>query len=518
MLTPDRRSFLRTLAGGAALAGARSARAADSRVEVLLPEPIATISPDLYGHFTEHIGGVVYDGIWVGENSKIANVGGIRKQLVDALKPIHPPVIRWPGGCFADSYNWRDGIGPRRERPRRTNFWVNDLKKAPDGPQKYDPNEFGTNEFVRFCRLAGAEPYLAANVRSLSPLDFDQWVEYCNAPAGLTSLSEQRGGEPLRVKFWGVGNEAWGCGGLFTPEDYAAEFRRFTAWVPGYDTDLKFIASGPNGGDLEWTRRFFVSNRERLDSLYGWAMHYYCGTAGGAVDFTTEDWYSLLAKADVMESLINRHWAVMGEVDTERRVKLIVDEWGAWHKPGTEVHPAFLFGQMPTMRDALISALTLDTFNRHADKIVMANVAQLINNLHCLFLTHEDRFVATTNYHVFEMYAAHQGATALRTVFSAPRIANKSLWGLAGSASLKGKTLVLTVVNPHATEGRQAEIAVRGATVRGMRARVLAAADIHAHNTFAEPEAVRPKEGAAAAGGVYTFAPASVTRLDLELV
>ncbi len=525
-----RREFLGLAA--AALAAPRSARAADSRIEVLLDEPIGTIAPDIYGHFTEHIGGVVYDGIWVGEGSKIPNTGGIRQALLDHMKRIQAPVVRWPGGCFADSYNWRDGVGPRAERPRRTNFWVDTdfMRRAPDGPQKWDPNQFGTNEFVRFARLSGAEPYLAANVRSLTPHDYDQWVEYCNAPAGLATLSDLRASagdrEPFNVKFWGIGNESWGCGGNFTPEEYAVEFRRFTAWVPHYGVPLKFIASGPNGGDLNWTHGFFrkltENGKGHLRSVYGWALHYYCGTAGKgqAIDFTVDDWYDLLVKADRMESLITRHWDAMGEVDTERRVKLIVDEWGAWHRAGTEIHPAFLFGQTPTLRDALISAITLDTFNRHADKVAMANAAQLINNLHALFLAHEDRFVVTPNFHVFEMYAPHQGATSVRAIFAAPRTP-KALWGLAGSASRKGSDVVLTVVNLHATDAREAEIAVRGAAVRSCRTRTLTAQDIHAHNTFDNPRGLEPRDGEAAVGGgaviTYRFPAASVTRLQMSL-
>src|SRR5262249_27403970 len=241
----ERRKFL----GGALMAGGmllapRRTRAADSRIEILVDEPIGKISPDVYGHFTEHIGGVVYDGIWVGEDSKIPNIGGIRTALVEHMRRLKPPVVRWPGGCFADSYNWRDGIGPRAQRPRRTNFWINDsfMQRAPDGPQKFDPNQFGTNEFARFCQLIGAQPYLADIVRSLTPRDFYEWVEYCNAPGGRTTLSDQRTAngdpEPFRVRYWGVGNESWGCGGNFTPEEYATEFRRFTAWVPDYGVRL----------------------------------------------------------------------------------------------------------------------------------------------------------------------------------------------------------------------------------------------------------------------------------------
>jgi len=205
-----------------ALFAPRTTFAAQATIEIFPDEPIGTIAPDIYGHFIEHLGGCIYDGIWVGEKPKIPNVSGIRKELVDRLKELKAPVIRWPGGCFADSYNWRDGVGPRAQRPTRTNFWANTpyLQKAPDGPQKYDPNEFGTNEFARFCRLAGAEPYFAANLRSLTPFDFYEWIEYCNSPAGSTSLARLReqGGdrEPLRVKYWGVGNESWGCGGNFT--------------------------------------------------------------------------------------------------------------------------------------------------------------------------------------------------------------------------------------------------------------------------------------------------------------
>ena len=528
-----RRDFL---ASGAVLLAARTARAAQAHIEVFVDEPFATISPDLHGHFTEHIGGVVYDGIWVGEDSKIPNIGGIRTSLVEALRPLKPPVVRWPGGCFADSYDWHDGIGPRAHRPRRANFWINDLIKAPDGPQKYEPNWFGTNEFVRFCRLIGAQPYLAADLRSLPPKDFYEWIDYCNAPAGLTSLADQRAAQgdkdPFGVRFWGVGNESWGCGGDFAPDEYAIEFRRYTAWLPEFGVKLALIGSGPNGGDIDWTRRFFAKLTEKgkhaLHQMYGWALHYYCGTSGKgqAVDFTVDDWYSLLAKSTRMESLITDHWAAMGEIDSEHRVKLVVDEWGAWHKPGTEVHPAYLFGQMPTMRDALISALTLDTFHRHADKVAMSNVAQLINNLHCLFLAGEDQFVVTPNYHVFRMYAAHRGAQAVRTLFAAPahpaqeKQEHWNLTGLAGSASVLGKTLVLTAVNTDDAQPLETEIILRGAKARSAKVSTLAHQDIHAHNTFSNPNVVQVREETIEALGsafTYRFPPASVNKLVVEL-
>lgn len=554
MKTINRRKFIgAALGAGAVLIGEResssisgvySSQAADSRIEVLLNEPVGRIAPEIYGHFVEHLGGVVYDGIWVGEDSKIANIGGIRKSLVDAMRKIKPAVARWPGGCFADSYNWRDGIGPRSERPRRTNFWAGLMNNIPDGPWKYDHNHFGTNEFMRFCRLVGAEPYFAANLRSLPAKDFYEWVEYCNSPAGSTTLADMRDAagerDPFKVRYWGVGNESWGCGGNFTPEEYAAEFRRFTEWVPGFNVPLAFIGAGPNGGDLEWTRRFFAKLAERnaIGRMWGWAMHHYSWNLssgrtndwnegkGQGLNFTDEEWYEMMREGDQMERLIERHWTAMGEIDRQHRVKLAVDEWGAWYKPGSEVNNTHLLGQQSTMRDAVLAGLTLDTFNRHADKVAMANIAQLVNCLQALFLAHEDKFTVTPTYHVFEMYAAHQGAQSVRVVFSAPRAAYMrngrpaSVYGLAGSASLRDKQLILTVTNPHIAAPREAEIAVRGATVKSAKVTVLAASDIRAHNSFDIPRGVEPKEEQVktTSGAIsFRFAPASVTRLELEL-
>ncbi len=565
----SRREFIHgALATSALLVAPRTARAAEARIEVLADEAIGTISPNIYGHFIEHLGGVVYDGIWVGEGSKVPNINGVRRTLVEHMRRIKPGVARWPGGCFADSYNWRDGIGPRDKRPRRTNFWRDDrgnrsseaYRNLDSGPQKYEPNWFGTNEFMAFCRETGAKPYFAANMRSLPANDFQEWVEYCNAPAGHTTLSDMRAAagdkEPYKVEFWGVGNESWGCGGRMTPEEYSQEYRRFIAHVPRYGVELKFIGAGPNGGDIPWTRRFFANMVEKgfnqLNSLYGWGLHYYANTTGNrnALEYTTDEWYELIARADRIGSLIEQHWAVMGESDPQHRVKLIVDEWGAWHAQHPSLPAGYLFGYPGTMRDALISGLSLDTFNRHADKVVMANVAQLINTIHSLFLAYEDKFVATPNYHVFEMYSAHQGGQALRTVFSAPGVAFKrtpvelppavaaqltpqqraaraaeqstsgTLWGLQGSASLTGKHITLTVVNPHATEARESEIVVRGAAVQSAQGRVLSAPDIHAHNSFEQPRAVEPSSVAATVQGgriVHRFPPASVTVLQLEL-
>ena len=325
-----------------------------------------------------------------------------------------------------------------------------------------------------------------------------------------------------------------GCGGNFSPEDYATEFRKFIAWVPRYGLRLNFIAAGPDAGDWNWTRGFFTKMAEKGDrafsSLYAWALHYYAGIDAprkASTDYDEAGWYELLAKADRMESLITEHWAIMGGVDTRHRVKLIVDEWGAWHGRAKEMPGTYLWAYPGTLRDALISGLTLDTFNRHADKVVMANVAQTVNTIHSLFLAHEDKFVATPNFHVFEMYSAHGGGKSVRTVFNAPEIETAvnarpaKLWGLQGSASLHDRQLVLTVVNPHHNQPRDAEVTVRGASVGSCQSRVLASPDIRAHNTFANPRALEPIDGEVKTGGPtfrYRFAPASVTRLRISLV
>lgn len=534
-----RRDFLSSSLALAAMSFApRTGRASDASVEILINEPIGEIAPELHGHFTEHLGGVIYDGIWVGENSKVPNVAGIRKELVDHMQSLKAPVVRWPGGCYADSYNWRDGVGPRAKRPTHTNFWTNDkpLWSAPDGRQKYEPNTFGTAEFMRFCQLCGAQPYLAANVRSTTPADFDDWVEYCNSPAGSTTLADTRASdgskEPYNVTYWGIGNESWGCGGDFRPEEYAVEFRRFTSWVPDYGRKLRFIASGPGAAiddpQVEWTRGFFqellAKDKNLLSRLYGLSLHYYCWTAGKgqSIDFTVDDWYQLLWQADIMDSLLTKHWLAMGEFDRQHKVMLVVDEWGAWHR-GPAIDPRYLFSYPPSMRDALVTGITLDIFNRHTEKLAMCNVAQLVNCIHTPFLALEDHFAATPIFHVFDMYKAHQGGQSLRFVSDAPTIsyaANKKLWGLAGSASLHGKTLVVTVVNPRVGEAQTADVSIRGASARSCRATVLASADIHAHNDFQNPHAVEPKGELANVSGAnfaWTFKPASVTKLEIEL-
>jgi alpha-N-arabinofuranosidase len=533
-----RRDFLKStaLAGAAfAVSGPRAFAATDSHIDISLSEPIATISPNIYGHFTEQLGAVVYDGVWVGEDSRIPNSNGIRTALVEKLKQIKAPIIRWPGGCFADSYDWNDGIGPRAQRPARSGFW------------RDESNAFGTNDFIRFCRLSGAEPYLAANVRSLPPDAFDRWIEYCNAPVERSSLAARRAAdgsrEPFNVQYWGVGNESWGCGGNFHPEEYSEEFRRFAAWLPQYGVPLKLIASGPASDDLDWTERFFAttfSGKRAISpkSVAGWSVHHYTwnlargrtndwdAAKGDALKFDVVDWYELFREGDKMDEILRTHWDAMGRYDPEHHVKLVVDEYGPWYKPGTELDRSHQLGQQVTLRDALLTALTLDIFNRHADKVSIAACAQLVNCLNSLFFAHEDKFTVTPNFYVFEMYAAHQGGQAVRAEFSAPSVSYvrdgkpAEFWGLHGSASIKGKQVTLTMVNPHANEARETTINLRGATVASATATVLTNPDLHAHNSFERPDAVQSKP--AAVGSVkpaltFTVPAASVVKLAIDL-
>jgi alpha-N-arabinofuranosidase len=551
-----RREFVRNSAMGALafvlgrparLSGAIGSTPADSRIEVLLGEVLGTISPNIYGHFLEHLGGVIYDGVWVGENSKIPNIKGIRKGLVDEMRKIKAPVVRYPGGCFADSYDWRDGVGPVEQRPRRTNFWEEAETSASPANHRYESNRFGTDEFMRFCKAVGCQPYLAANVRSLPAEMFYRWVEYCNSPAGSTTLSEARAAagsaEPYDVRYWGVGNESWGCGGNFTAQEYAVEFRRYTAWVPQYGKPLSFIASGPNTDEWQWTRGFFeeIARKDKslFGAIFGWALHYYSWNLsrgrtedwdegkGDALKFDVQDWYEVLREGNRLELLIEGHWQAMREFDPDHKVKLVVDEWGPWYRPGSQLTPSNLLEQVPTLRDAVFSAMTLDIFNRHPDKVALASPAQLINCLNSLFLANEDKFCVTPVGHVFGMYAAHQGGKALRTIVSAPTVSYArdskpaSFWGLASSASLHDKDLVLTVVNPHVGETRETEITVRGADIRSGTATVLTSSDLHARNTFDQRNEVIPqRKDVSSAGKTVTIQipPASVTKLALTLV
>ena len=562
-----RRTALKSSAVAATALALRGARlfsqgssSVDGHIDILPAEPIATISPEIYGHFIEQLGGVVYDGVWVGTDSKVRNTGGVRQSFIDALRSIKAPLLRWPGGCFADSYDWRDGIGAPRSRPARTAFW-----------SQQETNRYGLHEFMHTCRAIGCKPYLAADLRTLPARDFYQEIEYCNAPAGNVpsnsaapavpnSLAAQRAAngdpEPFNVDLWGVGNESWGCGGNLDPEEYAAMFRRFTAWTPSYGgMTPRFVAVGGNGSDVDFTRRMFkalYANTEKRH-LFGLSIHYYTSgsptefAAGDAVKFTDAEHYDMLARGSMMDGIIRDQWTAIQTTQQPNQpaVRLIVDEWGGWYGGGTRLGPTYNLSQQSTMRDALLTGITLDIFQRHAEKVAAACVAQSINCLHSLVLAMGDQSCVTPAYHVFKMYMPHQGAQAVRAEFSAAGIPNplaknalqmdginyagpasgsRMLAGLSGSASISAanpKLLTLTVVNPHLDKPMTTEIAVGGAGIASASGMVLAAPDVHAHNDFAHPDAVKPSAATvgSASGGrlTHTFPPASVTSLQITL-
>jgi alpha-N-arabinofuranosidase len=485
-------------------------------------DKIGVINPNIYGHFAEHLGRCIYDGVWVGEDSPIPNTSGFRNDIIAFLRRMKPPVIRWPGGCFADDYHWQDGIGPRAERPRRINIHWGEV---------IETNEVGTQEFAAFCRLVGAEPYLCGNVGSGTVRELRDWVEYCNFE-GDSTWARKRAADgssaPLNVTYWGVGNENWGCGGNFSPEDYCTEFRRYASFVRGFGKKLDVIACGSPGNDVDWTDRFFrklFKDYWEFNNIHGFAAHYYCGTAGSATEYTENQWYQLLANALKMEPLVVQQRAAMDAWDPARKIGLIVDEWGAWHPVEKGTNPSFLY-QQSTIRDGLVAATTLDIFNRHADKVVMANIAQLINVLQAVALTEENQMLVTPTGYVFEMYAPHQGGQALRTHFESDEVtfspsAQKEdrIPILAGSASINKKTLFLTLTNSHALDSLETSVTVLGSAATSAAGSVLSGT-IHAHNTFDAPDTIRPQDLVVAlhGGRVHLNLPAaSVATLTIEL-
>jgi alpha-N-arabinofuranosidase len=483
------------------------------KITICADETIGTISPHLYSHFIEHLGACVEEGLWVGEDSAIPNINGIRRDAVEALRKIRPSVLRWPGGCYADDYHWEDGIGPRNARPRRVNIWWGETVER---------NSFGTHEFIELCRLIGAEPYLAGNVGSGSPRELRDWVEYCNY-AGSTTWTDRRAAngspEPFAVRFWGVGNEGWGCGGNFCPEDYAAEYKRFATYLRDFSgTSLFLVGCGPNSNDLDWTRRFFTKLGS-YSRIHGYAAHYYTFTSGRATEYTESQWYETLWKATHMEELITAQRALMDEFDPQRNISLLVDEWGTWHPAQPELHPGHLW-QQSTLRDALHAAMTLDIFHRHCDKVMMANIAQMVNVLQAMLLSLGDKMIVTPVYHIFDLYQSHQGGESLRVAFESNVIdfhvadATHQLPGLSGSASVIDNRLTLSVVNANAINPIESTIEVKGAEVDEITATVLMHDDICAHNTFERPHEVRPQAIPVlerSAVWKHTFPPASVT-------
>jgi len=489
-----RRGFL--LSGGAAAFSIIASRkalswaAVEQQVEIQTTAEIGTIRPELHGHFAEHLGSCVYGGLWVGKNSRIPNIDGYRRQAVDYLKAVGVPVLRWPGGCFADDYHWRDGVGPAAKRPRSVNIhWGNYT----------EDNSFGTHEFLGLCRLIGAAPYLAGNVGSGTPQELRDWVEYCNYPGG-TSLSDERAAngsrEPFNVRYWGVGNESWGCGGEMIPSQYANDYRKYASYIRPFGGTTPFlIACGPNRNNQDWTRGFFENINRRLPN--GFAMHFYSNSRVVPTQFTAADANTQLATFFDLEKAIREQRAIIDKYDPQKRVGLLVDEWGVWDRmiPEEEKRYGRLWQQI-TMRSAVAAALGLNVFHRQADKLVMCNIAQMVNVLHSLLLTEEEKCVCTTTYHAFDLMKAHRGNQSVR-------VAQKDAepLGLSVSASRKDRELILTFVNPKADTEMSVNCSLSGANVTEAKARVLHHEDLNACNTFQEPNRIVPRDLAVRASG-----------------
>lgn len=379
-------------------------------------DEIASIDPSVYGHFAEHLGRCIYGGLWVGEDAAIATEGGVRTDTVALLQELDLPVLRWPGGCFADDYHWEDGVGPRTERPRRRNlWWTQGRENVPE-----ESNAFGTDEFLRLCERLDTEPYLAANVGSGNPDEALDWVEYCNYDGDTDYANARRENgheEPYDVRYWGVGNENWGCGGRFDPADYALKYRTFANYLRGFnnlmgseDTPLDLVACGHI--TEQWNREFMEALGTDAHMVDHLSIHRYY-KAGDATDFDDEEYYRLFAESEKLVDDIERTAGVLDTFAPGTDIGIIVDEWGVWHPEATNDNG---LEQPQTVRDAVSAAGVLDVFNAHADVVTMANLAQTINVLQCLVQTDEETAWATPNYHVFDLYQPHMGATSLHTV------------------------------------------------------------------------------------------------------
>lgn len=455
-------------------------------------QPQGVISRHLYGHFAEHLGSCIYGGLWVGETSPIPNTDGLRNDAIDALRRIKIPNLRWPGGCFADEYHWRDGIGPRSQRRRMVNsHWGGVV----------EDNSFGTHEFLQLCELLECEPYIAGNVGSGTVQEMQDWVEYMTC-GGDSTLARERAAngraQPWRVKYFGVGNENWGCGGNMTASEYATVYRRYQTFVRNYgDNKLYKIACGASDFNYAWTETLM---QEAGRHMHGLSVHYYTvphtwANKGSATAFGEDDWFITLQKALRMEEIVTNHGAIMDKYDPEKRVGMIVDEWGAWYdvEPGT--NPGFLY-QQNSLRDALLAGVTLNIFNQHCDRVHMANLAQTVNVLQALLLTNDEQFLVTPTYHVFDLYQVHQDATGLATSI-ADRVDythnGESLPQLSVSASRNEAGVIhVTLCNIDHRQSADLVLNLAGAAQpQSVSGRLVTAPTMQAHNTFAEPDAVK---------------------------
>lgn len=456
------------------------------------------INPEIYGHFSEHLGRCIYEGLYVGENSDIPNVNGMRTDVVKALKEMQIPVLRWPGGCFADEYHWKDGIGPKEKRKKMINtHWGGVV----------EDNSFGTHEFFELCEQLGCKTYVNGNVGSGTVQEMSEWVEYITfeGVSPMADLRKQNGHEkPWKIDFFGVGNENWGCGGNMTPEYYANLYRRYQTYVRQYHQDAPIykVCGGPNVADYHWTEKVLDTCAPTPSRLMnGLSLHYYVHPdgweeKGSATKFDEKTWFKTMAKALYMEELVTRHGAIMDQYDPEKKIGLIVDEWGDWFdvEPGT--NPGFLY-QQNTMRDALVAGITLDIFNKHCDRVKMACIAQMVNVLQSVILTEGPKMIKTPTYHVFHMYKYHQDADLVESYIEGQKEVGEDeirVPSLHESVSVSADgTVNLTLNNLSVTEESEVEVSFAELKPSSVTASILTE-KMDAYNTFEEPERVKEVE------------------------
>ena len=479
------------------------------------------ISRHIYGHFAEHLGRCIYDGFWVADTMKVAKKDRIRLDIVEALKKIKIPNLRWPGGCFADEYHWRDGIGPRPQRPKMVNTNWGGVT---------EDNSFGTHEFMELCELLKTEPYISANVGSGTVEEMAKWVEYFNfdGVSPMANLRKQNGhAKPWKVSFWGVGNESWGCGGEMTPEFYADQYKRYATYARNYPgAPLKKIASGANTDDYHWTEVMMREIGPRR--MWGLSMHYYTlpnkgwPPKGSATHFDEQEYFNTMKNCLRMEELVTKHSAIMDKYDKEKRVALLVDEWGIWTEVEPGTNPGFLY-QQNSLRDALIAGTTLNIFNNHSDRVRGANLAQSINVLQALILTRGRQMLLTPTYHVFDLYKVHQDAKFLPVQFTSPdyKIGDQQIPSLNASASQDSTGAVhLTLVNLDPKKSLQIQTSLAGIQWQTVTGSMVTSAELTDINTFERPDKIQVQafSGAKKQGNnlVVTLPAKSVVMLELK--
>jgi len=455
-------------------------------------ESAPIINKNIYGHFAEHLGRSIYGGFFVGDTSKIPNTNGVRNDIVEALKKLKIPNLRWPGGCFADTYHWKDGIGPKEERPTMVNKWWGGTT---------EDNSFGTHDFLNLCELLGAEPYLSGNVGSGTVQELSDWVQYANfgGKSPMSDLRKKNGRiEPWKVKIWGIGNEAWGCGGNMTSDYYAGEYRKYATFMSDWENTggLMRIASGASDADYNWTETLMKNIPANM--LGGVAMHHYSviewNKKGDAVDFTEGQYFTTMKEAIKMDELIVKHGAIMDKYDPEKKIALVVDEWGGWYDVEKGTNPGFLY-QQNTMRDAVLAGATLNIFNNHADRVRMANLAQCVNVLQAVILTDKAKMILTPTYHVMQMYSVHQDAKLLPITLNSPLYTynGESLPALSASASKDKNGLVhISLVNVDTKKDHKIEIDLNELGIKAVSGNILSSSKLQDYNSFDNPNKIQP--------------------------